>query len=123
MPLYVYEPDTKPDVEHALEQNRDGHPQGPSPCCSFEYLQSLSEPALTQCPTCGHPVRRALTSAGFSMRSSGTMPGAKETKPLFGSNQGRGKGSSQDTGSPGDSRAGRVARLAANHVCGLGCRH
>lgn len=105
MPLYVYEPVAKTPEDAAFSE-----------CCSFEFLQSLSEPALTQCPDCGHPVQRALTSFGFSVRgASQASTGAKETKPIF--------GPSANANTSSDSRAGRVARLAANHVCGLGCKH
>jgi putative FmdB family regulatory protein len=113
MPLYVYEPVAKTPEDAAFSE-----------CCSFEFLQSLSEPALTQCPECGHPVQRVLTSFGFSVRGSPqASSGPKEAKPIFGpSTRGEGK-PSENASTSSDSRAGRVARLAANHVCGLGCKH
>lgn len=113
MPLYVYEPDARPDGEPA------------PPCCTFEFLQSLSEPALTACPECGGAVHRALTSFGFSVRGSsqGTQS-SNSAPPLFKSSSASGDAAAAQGSSAGaDTRAGRVARLAANHVCGVGCRH
>jgi putative FmdB family regulatory protein len=113
MPLYVYEPVAQAEGAGV-----------PSECCSFEALQSLSEPTLAQCPVCGHPVQRALTSVGFFVRgASSSSERTKETKPIFGTSSRGDRNPSENSNASSDSRAGRVARLAANHVCGLGCKH
>jgi putative FmdB family regulatory protein len=42
--------------------------------CGFqdEYLQKVSEPALTKCPTCGkESFRKLLSAAGFQLKGSG----------------------------------------------------
>ncbi len=42
--------------------------------CGFqeEYLQKVSEPPLTDCPSCGKPALRKLVSAaGFQLKGSG----------------------------------------------------
>lgn len=42
--------------------------------CGFqdEYLQKVSEPPLTDCPSCGKPAFRKLVSAaGFQLKGSG----------------------------------------------------
>jgi putative FmdB family regulatory protein len=37
-----------------------------------EYLQKISEPALTQCPTCGKAsFQKLLSAAGFQLKGSG----------------------------------------------------
>jgi putative FmdB family regulatory protein len=55
--------------------------------CSFqeEYLQKISEPALTQCPVCGKAsFQKLLSAAGFHLKGSGwyaTDFKTKATKP------------------------------------------
>jgi putative FmdB family regulatory protein len=42
--------------------------------CGFqdEYLQKVSEPALTKCPSCGkESFRKLLSAAGFQLKGSG----------------------------------------------------
>jgi len=42
--------------------------------CGFqdEYLQKVSEPVLTQCPTCGkESFKKMLSAAGFQLKGSG----------------------------------------------------
>lgn len=42
--------------------------------CGFqdEYLQKVSEPPLTQCPSCGRPTfSKLLSAAGFQLKGSG----------------------------------------------------
>jgi putative FmdB family regulatory protein len=37
-----------------------------------EVLQKVSEPPLTDCPSCGKPgLKKALTAAGFQLKGSG----------------------------------------------------
>lgn len=95
MPIYVYEP----TIYSSDEQVND--------CCYFEALQSMSEKPFTQCPTCQHPVHRAV--AAFNVSSF--------SKNIF---------SEKDKNSKEDSRAStakNAARLANRHVCGGGCSH
>lgn len=59
MPIFEYAPnhnahtadDQKSEEETAL-------PVSHHACCFFEHIQRHGEPALTNCPTCGHPVRK-----------------------------------------------------------------
>lgn len=50
-----------------------------------EYLQKISEPALTQCPVCGKAsLQKLLSAAGFQLKGSGwyaTDFKNKATKP------------------------------------------
>lgn len=99
MPIYVYEP-TIYSIDEPMEA-----------CCYFESLQKMTEPALTQCPTCGHAVHRAI--APFFV---GHIAG-KPTRPEETSN-------SESTNNTNDnSMARNAARLAMRHVCGGGCQH
>ena len=49
MPTYDYEARSP---ENACERCRDG----------FEYVQSIHDPHLTECPYCGAPVRRLVSA-------------------------------------------------------------
>ncbi len=65
MPLHTYKavnPGRCPDC-------RDG----------FERLQKVSDPALTECPTCGLPIERAVAEATFAPKIL-RIPGANEAK-------------------------------------------
>jgi len=45
-------------------------------CGGFEVQQSMTEPALTRCPTCGGPVRRLISGGtGFIMGGGGSGGG------------------------------------------------
>lgn len=94
MPIYVYEP----TIYSIDEQVND--------CCYFEILQNMSEKALTQCPTCGHAIHRAVTS--FYVKEV---------------NMQKEQSSQQMQSSNSSSAAKNAARLAARHICGGGCRH
>lgn len=51
------------------------------PCsCRKEYLQSLSEPALTACRECGAPIRKILSS--FAARSGEVGVSSPDPTPL-----------------------------------------
>ena len=92
MPIYVYEP----TIYSREEKVND--------CCSFEVLQPISESALKTCPTCAHPIHRAVTTFQFK---EGVFAN-KQVEPNKGNNT---------------SSARQSAQLAAKHLCGAGCRH
>jgi putative FmdB family regulatory protein len=98
MPLYVYEPTVY------------SHDSEVSECCYFESLQSLGEEPLARCPTCGHEVHRAVTAAGYVVRGGGPSKADIVAGGI-------------GAGGATTSQGGRAARLAARHVCGMGCRH
>ena len=75
--------------------------------CGFqeEYLQKVSEPPMTVCPSCGKATfQKLLTAAGFQLkgsgwyatdfRNSGTAK-ASETKPAAGSAEGKSEAKSE----------------------------
>lgn len=95
MPIYVYEP----TIYSEHEQVND--------CCYFEVLQSISEKALTQCPTCKHSIHRAVTA--FHVKE--TIFAKKSTELT------------ESGGEANSSAAKNAAKLAARHMCGAGCRH
>ena len=37
----------------------------------FEVVQSFSDPSVTECPQCGHPVRKVYGSVGVVFKGSG----------------------------------------------------
>jgi predicted nucleic acid-binding Zn ribbon protein len=120
MPIYVYEP-TVYSAEDPYNE-----------CCFFETLQSLSEAPLTQCPTCGNPVHKALTTFAVTQ---GTRDASRlDAMPGGGGGVGWGsdaaKGSAlgelfqKSSSSPSSQTGGgRAARMAMRHICGGGCRH
>lgn len=122
MPIFVYEP---------IPQDPDSSESAAKECCYFETLQWSTEAPLTQCPECGGPIRRAVTSFAFSAQvqsdplkgiakklgdgidagqKDAASAGATGSKPLI-------------SDSSSNSAAGRAARLAYRHVCSGNCRH
>lgn len=121
MPIYVYEP-AEDRASADIIPGRE--------CCYFETLQWASEEALSQCPECLRPIRRALTEFALA--------GQTVRDPLRGVGQSLAKGmdaavsetSSGGTSvarelvsSEGKSPAERAARLAYKHICSKNCRH
>lgn len=136
MPLYVYEP-TVYTADSPVSE-----------CCHFEALQSLSEPKLWVCPTCGHPVHRAVTTCGaIHVREKRTTAppasprgrisdGLKEKlQDMLGrdfSTPSNHAGQDDQEGdhdrafpasSASETRAGKAARLIARHICTTLCRY
>ena len=89
--------------------------------CGFqnEYLQKVSEPPMTVCPSCGkESFRKLLTAAGFQLKGSGwyvtdfknsgkaasRKPEAEATKPDAGAASGESK-SGTKTESKSDSKS------------------
>lgn len=97
MPLYVYEPTLLTADEPFNE------------CCFFETLQSISEPSLIACPTCGHAIHKAISSFSFSSISKPKSPPPASGQPF--------QSSSEET------KASRASKLAMRHICGGGCSH
>jgi putative FmdB family regulatory protein len=47
-----------------------------------EFLQKLSDPVLTQCPSCGKPAfEKQLSAAGFQLKGSGWYATDFKSKP------------------------------------------
>lgn len=45
-----------------------------SDCPDFETFQKMSEDALTECPACGKPIRKALTTPAITVKKYGQKP-------------------------------------------------
>jgi putative FmdB family regulatory protein len=52
-----------PTYQYACTNPEDKH--------EFEVVQSFSDPSLTECPTCGSPVRKVYGSVGVVFKGSG----------------------------------------------------
>lgn len=122
MPIFVYEPDLS-------EPRSEQEPQ--KDCCYFETLQWANEAPLKQCPECGGPIRRAVTSFATTVRTSSDPLSGVARKLGEGLRAGQDDTSAADksesrsliSGSAKDTPAGRAARLAYKHVCSGNCRH
>lgn len=90
MPLYVY------------RCNENGH--------EFQVRQRMVDDPLTECPVCGGPVRRVVSSVGVVFKGSGfyvtdnrsSSANGKSTKSK---KEGKEGGSSTESGSSADSSA------------------
>ena len=93
----------------------------------LEALQKISEPALTQCPSChADALAKQLSAAGFQLKGSGwyatdfrngSKPAAKTAKP---------EGESKPAGDakPADTKSESKAETATTSTasgCGTGC--
>lgn len=67
----------------------------------FEQVQSFADPALTECPECGGPLRKEYGSIGVTFNGSGFY----RTDSRAGANKGSGSGSS-GSGSSGSGASG-----------------
>lgn len=87
--------------------------------CGFqdEYLQKVSEPPMTQCPSCGKEAfRKLLSAAGFQLKGSGwyvtdfknSGKAASKGTPSEGAKaeSGKSEGGKPDGGSGGESKSG-----------------
>lgn len=63
----------------------------------FDAVQSFSEPALTECPECGGPLRKEYGSIGVTFNGSGFY----RTDSRAGGSGGSGGGGKADAGSSG----------------------
>lgn len=75
----------------------------------FELIRKFSDPPLTECPTCGGPVRKLVSSPAFQFKGSGfyiTDYGRKD------SGSDKDSGSYKDSGSDKDSGAGKESGAA-----------
>jgi putative FmdB family regulatory protein len=86
--------------------------------CGFEkeYLQKLSDPAITDCPSCGKPqMSKLVSAAGFQLKGTGWY--ATDFK-------GNGKGPAKKDEPKGDSgeagKTGGDKADAAAPACGAG---
>ena len=70
----------------------------------FELIRKFSDPPLTECPTCGGPVRKLVSSPAFQFKRSGfyiTDDGRKDS----GSDKDSGAGKESDAAKSGDKPA------------------
>lgn len=76
-----------------------------NPDCAnrFELVQSFSDPAATECPVCGGPVRKVFSSVGVVFKGSGFYRTDSRAGSSNGSANGSGNGSAKE--STGDSAA------------------
>lgn len=66
-------------------------------CGTFEVIQKITEPALTNCPACGAPAKRQLAPAAFVLKGTGWY------KTDYASGNGRnGSGSPKSNSTPGE---------------------
>jgi putative FmdB family regulatory protein len=92
--------------------------------CGFqdEYLQKLSEPQLTVCPTCGkESFRKLVSAAGFQLKGSGWYAtdfrnsGSKPSKPAASKPEGKSEssGDAKSDESKGESKSATKNEPAA----------
>jgi putative FmdB family regulatory protein len=87
----------------------------------FDAMQKISEPLLTECPSCKRPdLKKQLTAPGFQLKGAGWY--ATDFKGKKGSSDaGNDSGAKSDSAS-GDSTTGDSTKAA--HSCGTGgCGH
>lgn len=85
--------------------------------CGFanDYLQKVSDPVLTDCPSCGHKtLAKQVTAAGFQLKGSGWYA----TDFRGGAKPAKGNGADGDA-KPGKDKAPEPA--AASTPCGSAC--
>jgi predicted nucleic acid-binding Zn ribbon protein len=91
MPIYEYEPTLFSEEENVNE------------CCFFETLQSVTEPKLEKCPTCGHKIHRCVTSfstvvsGSNAVSSSSHVSGTAAQKQTLGASQNVNQGRLNET--------------------------
>jgi len=83
-------------------------------CCYFETLQGLQETPLTQCPTCGTPVKKK-----WSVFSSSFLNEIPKNQNIIKDRAPKEALKIQTELSP----AQRVSKLAMGHVCHANCKH
>jgi putative FmdB family regulatory protein len=84
--------------------------------CGFEkeYLQKLSDPAISDCPTCGKPAMTKLVSAaGFQLKGSGWY--VTDFK-----NNGKGGGAKKDEAKAESGESKPADKAEAATACGAG---
>lgn len=72
----------------------------------FDAVQSFADPALTECPVCGGPLRKEYGSIGVTFNGSGfyrTDSRAGEKTPTDAASSGSSSSSSSSSSSGGDS--------------------
>ena len=105
MPLYVY------------RCNENGH--------EFQVRQRMVDDPLTECPVCGGPVRRVVSSVGVVFKGSGfyvtdnrsSSANGKSTKSKKDGKEGSASaegGSSSDSGAKSESSSSTPAKPAAS---------
>ena len=73
----------------------------------FDAVQSFADPALTECPECGGPLRKEYGSIGVTFNGSGFYRTDSRTAPKeSGSSGSSGSSSSSTSGSGGTSGGG-----------------
>ena len=94
---------------------------------SKDVLQKMSDPLLTDCPSCGKPsFKKQLTAAGFQLKGSGwyatDFKGGSTAAPATtpGGEGGSGGGGGGDSAKPADS-GGKTETAAAAPAAASGC--
>ena len=83
-----------------------------------EVLQKLSDPPLTDCPSCGRPsMQKLVSAAGFQLKGSGWY--ATDFRDGSKASKGNGKDSGKDESKSGDDRKPKD-EAKAEAVCGAG---
>jgi putative FmdB family regulatory protein len=92
--------------------------------CGFEkeYLQKLSDPAITDCPECGHPsMVKLVSAAGFQLKGTGWY--ATDFKNGTRPEAGKEKGAAKDKKEPESKDSGGDSKSSpadAAPACGAG---
>jgi putative FmdB family regulatory protein len=97
--------------------------------CGFEkeYLQKLSDPAITDCPSCGHAqMRKLVSAAGFQLKGTGwyatDFKGNGKAPAAAKKDAGKGEAGASDSGGSGSGSAdsGGSKAEASAPACGAG---
>ena len=84
-------------------------------CGRFELIQKFSDAALTECPTCGKPVQKLLSSPAIQFKGSGWYITDYARKSSGGSGkEGKSEGSKGESSSPKDSGSKSESAPAAS---------
>ncbi len=97
---------------------------------NFDVFQSFTDDPLTECPTCGSPVRKVFGSVGIVFKGSGfyktdsrsgggtaSVPGESSSTPATGdsgSGSGSGGDAGSDSGSGGKDSGGKDSTSSAS---------
>ena len=89
--------------------------------CGFqeEYLQKVSEPPLTKCPSCGKETfNKLLSAAGFQLKGSGWYVTDFRNKGSSGGKETKAKGAAEGSSSGGETKSETPAVKADSGASG-----
>ena len=84
-------------------------------CGSFEYSQSIKDPALTRCPTCRRRVHKLVSAPSFHLKGGGWYADGYATKKdPSSSKDGAATASKDSTSSNGSSTTSEASKKTSN---------